>query len=388
MLLNNCHLLNGSRPVNIAIEGEKISSIGNSVKHDLKIHFENAMVLPGLINSHDHLDFNCYSPLGKEKYNNYTEWGHHIHKAYKKNIAAVLKIPKQLRTAWGMYKNLLAGVTTVVNHGAYLEMEHPLINIYQDSQNLHSIAFEKRWKWKLNNPALKYIACVIHTGEGVDERSHEEIDELIKFNLLNRKLIGIHGVAMDAVQAKKFKGVIWCPESNRLLLDRHADIKKLYDNTILAIGTDSTLTGNWNIWRHMRLARILNLVTDQQLFDMVTSSPAKLWDINRGSLLPGKDADIIVVKIKSRPTWDSFYSIDPEDILMVMHKGKIRLIDEEISDQFSHTSFYKIKTGQRIKYVEGDLPALMGAIKKYYPQMVFPIESYASAKILQDDPGC
>ena len=32
-----------------------------------------------------------------------------------------------------MYKNLLAGVTTVVNHGTRLKIENPVINIYQET---------------------------------------------------------------------------------------------------------------------------------------------------------------------------------------------------------------------------------------------------------------
>src|SRR4029077_6161910 len=115
-------------------------------------------------------------------------------------------------TEWGMYKNLIAGVTTVVNHGTRLNIGNPLINIYQESQNLHSVKFEKGWKWKLNNPLLKNKDCVIHTGEGSDKQSSVEIDHLLNFNLLKRNLVGVHGVAMNASQARKFKGLVWCPE--------------------------------------------------------------------------------------------------------------------------------------------------------------------------------
>ena len=57
----------------------------------------------------------------------------------------------QLRSRWGIYKNLLAGVTTVAHHGEPLEIENPLITVLQDAQSLHSVKFEKYWQLRLNN---------------------------------------------------------------------------------------------------------------------------------------------------------------------------------------------------------------------------------------------
>jgi len=382
MQLNNVTLVNSSEPVNIAIRHGKINKAGN--RDDCNIHFTDAIAFPGLINSHDHLDFNCFSPLGNTVYNNYTEWGNHIHSAYKEQINAVLKIPQPLRARWGMYKNLLAGITTVVNHGPVLEIENPLINIYQEPQNLHSVKFQKSWKWKLNNPLFKNKACVIHTGEGTDKQSAREIDELLKWNLLNRKLIGVHGVAMNAEQAKRFTGLVWCPESNRILLDRHADITQLKENIKIVFGTDSTLTGHWNVWQHVRLARALHLVEDAALFAMLTSTPAQLWGFNNGDIQPGKDADIIIAKTKNgQAAWDNLFSVNPSDILMVLHKGKIRLVDKtilsQINSRYTDTSrFSRVNINGVTKFVEGDVPALINATRFYYPGVMLPADIAAT----------
>ena len=68
--------------------------------------------------------------------------------------------------------------------------------------------------------------------KGSDKAAHGEIDELIKWNLL-KKGIGryAHAVAMTEDQAKKFKAIVWCPESNYFLLDKTAPVKKLKENT-------------------------------------------------------------------------------------------------------------------------------------------------------------
>ena len=395
MLLDNVLLLNDSRPVSLSVSDGKIT--GTAVRNVTKkkdgfnIHFLDALAIPGLINSHDHLDFNCFTPLGNRKYKSYTDWGNHIQKAYKENIDAVLCIPQPLRARWGMYKNLLSGITTVVNHGKVLKIENPVITIYQEPQSLHSVKFQKKWKWKLNNPFLQNKTCVIHTGEGVDEQSYDEIQELLKYNFLKRKLVGVHGVAMSPAQAEKFRGLVWCPESNRVLLDKHADIAALKGNTCLVLGTDSTLTGNWNVWQHLRLARTLQKVEDAELFSMITSHPAKLWGLNTGELLPGKDADIVIVKNKrGHADWDDLFAVNPEDVLMVVHKGEIRLFDQTLLSQISSklvdlNRFNPVSVNGVIKFAEGNLPALIASIRKYNPHIVFPLGNSIICKHSGDD---
>ena len=384
MHLNNLTPINKNQPVRVSICGEKIEMIDADIRRissdPLQINFTSATIFPGLINSHDHLDFNCFSVLGQRKYSNYTEWGTHIHKMYSKDIGTILKIPQHLRTEWGIYKNLLAGVTTVVNHGSYLKLKNPIISVLQKSQNLHSVGFEHNWKWKLNNPFLKNKDCVIHTGEGSDQQSSDEIDRLIKFNLLKRRLIGVHGVAMNANQAKYFKGLIWCPESNHILLNKQANILSLKEHTQMMFGTDSTLSGNWNFWHHLRLARTLHQVTDAELFEMITNSPAKLWNLNTGELREGKDADLVVIKKKTgMPVWGDIYKTNPEDILLIMTKGKIRMYDKALHVQLislplNFKSFSSFSIKGNIKYIDGDLPGLVANIKSYNPKVIFPIE--------------
>jgi cytosine/adenosine deaminase-related metal-dependent hydrolase len=386
VLLTNVTPINENRSVNIQIVGGKIVSLSptnkSNVTDPFPIHFTSATVFPGLINSHDHLDFNCFSIFGQRKFANYTEWGLHIHQVYQKEIAAILNIPQNLRASWGMYKNLLAGITTVVNHGSRLNLSNPLINIYQEPQSLHSVKFEKGWKWKLNNPLFRKKDCVIHTGEGSDQQSSEEIDKLLKFNLLRRKLVGVHGVAMNVSQAKKFKGLIWCPESNRVLLNKHARIKDLKAQTPLLFGTDSTLTGNWNLWHHLRFARTLHQVNDAELFDMITSTPAKLWNLNNGELKKGKDADVVIVKKKnSISTWEDLFKTNPEDILLIIHQGKIRMFDKAMHPQLAVSLvnlhlFSRISLKGHVKYIEGDLPGLISSLKTHHPQLNFPIDVY------------
>jgi cytosine/adenosine deaminase-related metal-dependent hydrolase len=383
MILNNVKMIGVDKPVSIRISGEKIIDVAASPISNTsdapQITFDSALVFPGLINSHDHLDFNLFPRLGAETYSNYTEWGGHIHKYYKEEIDQVLKIPIALRSRWGVFKNLLCGVTTVVNHGDLSGMKNDLITVFEKSHCLHSVQFEKNWKIKLNNPLKSWLPAAIHVGEGSDSLSYREIDELIKWNLLNKKLVGIHAVAMSEKQAKNFEAIVWCPQSNYFLLNKTAPINLLKKHTSILFGTDSTLTSSWDIWDHLQLARKNRLLTDDDLYNTLNLNAANCWKLNSGEIAGGKDADLVFVKAKTGKTAiEDFFETRPADILLVVHKGSIRLFDESLLSGLKSVElnrFSKIYVNGTGKYVEGDLPGLMENIRNYHPSAVFPISA-------------
>jgi len=293
----------------------------------------------------------------------------------------VLQIPQALRTRWGIYKNLLNGVTTVINHGKRLNTTDDLIDVYQGSASLHSLKGEKNWKYRLNlHPGKKPV--VIHIGEGTDRLAAEEIDRLIKWNLFRRKIVGIHGVAMTQEQAASFSALIWCPDSNYFLLGRTAAIDRLKDRTAILFGTDSTLTADSNIWTHLRLALEQEMVTNTELFEMLTTTPAVIWGLkDRGSIKEEQRADIVVARPPEGATgWDAFFALNPENLQLVLQKGNIKLFSEDLYDQLASSGldlqdFHKIFINGQGKYIHGNLPDLMSRIRKYYPSVDFPITS-------------
>jgi len=377
MIINNVKPVNSNEPINIKISDGKIAEISSSPiiaeNEVLHLKFNNAIIFPGLINSHDHLDFNLFPQLGSQLYNNYTEWGRYIHERYKPQIAEVLKIPVELRLQWGIYKNLLCGVTTVINHGEKLGTANDLITVFEDTHCIHSVGFEKRWKFKLNNPLKKNLPVNIHVGEGVDPQSKNEIAQLIKWNILNRKLVGVHAVAMTESQVEEFEAVVWCPQSNYFLLNKTAPVDLLKDHTHILFGTDSTLTSEWDMWEHLQSARKRQLLNDDELYNTVTINAAQIWRLNNGEIAQGKDADLVIAK-KSSDGFDAFYAITPADLLLVIHQGEIRLFDKEILAQLKgiKDDFSKIYINGVCKYVQGNLPGLMADIRKYHPNADFP----------------
>ena len=340
------------------------------------LDLEGALVFPGLVNSHDHLDFNLYPQLGERKYEHYAEWGADLHASHQKDIAKILQIPLNIRALWGLYKNLLCGITTVVNHGARLSFISPPVKVYQQVQSLHSVSFERFWKFKLNNPWQRNRPCVIHCGEGLNRHASSEISQLIQWNYLQRDLVGVHGIAMSPSQSAHFEALVWCPESNFFLFDRTAQIQSL--KTRILFGTDSTLTAGWNLWEHLRHAREKTGVAVMDLYRMLTHTAGQVWHLPgyvSGESFP---ADLVVAKPKiDAPGEEQFITLDPADILLVIRQGEVRLFDESLKDHLVNSGlkskgFFPCLVGDRVKFVQGNLPLLVQEIKKYLPDVTLP----------------
>jgi cytosine/adenosine deaminase-related metal-dependent hydrolase len=387
MLLCNLNMIGHQSKVCIHIEEEKIKDIVNDEKlisansDAIRLNFDDAIAFPGLINSHDHLDFDLFPRLGNRIYESYIDWGSDIQKQDKKTIKKVLQIPKHLRVQWGIYKNLLNGITTVVHHGEYLKIENPIIDVFQNCYSLHSIGREKNWKLKLNVPFAKHQPFVLHVGEGTNKESCEEINQLIRWNLFKRQLIGVHGVSMNIQQAKAFTALIWCPDSNFFLLGATAAIDQLKKQTKILFGTDSTVSASWNLWEQLRFARKTKLLTDGELFDAVTATPASTWKLGAvGGLNKGNKADILIARLKDHHDLiNSFFQVNPADILAVFKHGQIILLDESLHQQgkqYLKNDFTKVYIDGHWKYLKGNLAGLVKDIKTYQPDVSFPVEIY------------
>jgi cytosine/adenosine deaminase-related metal-dependent hydrolase len=385
MWLHNVHLVNEGLK-SIGMRDGKFSAITpvaatKESSQEIRLEFSDCIAFPGLINSHDHLEFNLFPRLGNRIYADYTEWGADIHSLNRKAIDAVLKIPKPLRTQWGLYKNLFNGFTTVVHHGEYLPIADAVIAVFQQCHMLHSVHQERWWRWKLNRPWAEPWPFVVHVGEGTNSLAREEIDTLLKWNFFKRKLIGVHGVAMSEEKSAAFAALIWCPDSNYFLLNRTADIARMQQKTAILFGTDSTLTAGWNVWEHLRFARKLAALGDEALFQSVTERPARVWEWpGKGRVREGFQADIVVARRKAGTgDYDSWFAVNPEDITLVIQNGAPKLCDESCYQQlkqqgFDCKPFSKVTVSDSTKYVWGDVSRLIAEIKCYAPEVEVPVK--------------
>ncbi|HMS34968.1 MAG TPA: amidohydrolase family protein [Ignavibacteria bacterium] len=376
MILKNLYIAGkDNNKYDIRINNDIISEIypsGNPCppNNDPAIDLNGFISFPGLINSHDHLEFNLYPRLGHKIYNDYVEWGNDIHVKDKEIIESIESIPVELRMRYGVIKNLLCGVTAVAHHGSYNSaLNDSPVTVIKKGTCIHSVKLGGKWKINLNLP-LSREPYVIHIGEGINQESKEEIEELIRWNLFGRKLTGIHAIAMTEQQSKNFSALIWCPDSNLFLFNRTADITSLKKFTKILFGTDSTLTSGWNIFNNLRTARKLNMLSDEELFNSVTKAPAEYWKLNKsGVISEGYKADIVISEKNSGSIYDSFYNTDPEGILLILKSGKFILYDQSMEDSLSvhkiQNNFQPIALNGKLKFINYNITGTLNSLGKY-----------------------
>jgi cytosine/adenosine deaminase-related metal-dependent hydrolase len=103
--------------------------------------------------------------------------------------------------------------------------------------------------------------------------------------------------------------IIHCPISNRLLGNPTLNIKKLLDNNINWVVATDGLSSNYklDLFEGMKISLFMHsdaplLKFAQALIDSVTINAAKALGLNTGEISEGKNADMIVLDLDSKPT--------------------------------------------------------------------------------------
>jgi hypothetical protein len=319
----------------------------------------DCFAFPGLINAHDHLEFNLFPPLANRVYADYIEWGEDIHSKNKAVIESVLQIPTEQRIRFGLLKNLVNGVTHVVHHGNNHNQITTLTNypVWMDYQYLHSLRTDKKWKAKLNWPSRKEL--MVHIGEGTSPGANHEIDQVLKWNLIKKKLTGIHAIGLSEEQAKNFNAIVWCPASNLFLYNKTMQVDKVKDSTTILFGTDSTVSAPANLWEQLRTARALHTVSDEYLFKMLTQTACHHF-YKKDYL----NQDWVVAKSNVLPDWNAFYELNPKDIMQVTINNSAWLCDDSLPESLRPKETVPIQVGGTIKWVQKHLGEVVSMLEK------------------------
>ena len=338
-------LLRGARVANSATESLQTDLLirrgrlflGGGPQHRHKLDLSGFLILPGLINSHDHLDLNLFPRLGRGPYKNAKAWADDIYRPDESPLKEQLRVPKAIRLFWGGIKNLLSGVTTVAHHNPYdaevFNRKFP-VRVVRRYGWAHSLHFSPDWPARFRRASRRH-PFIIHLAEGTDERSRRELYELDAAAALASYTVLVHAVALqsedlDVLRCRK-ASLIWCPTSNLFTLGCTMCPSILLSELPIALGTDSALTADGDLIDELRMAA--ERVDSARLYRMVTSGAARILRLESGAghIRNGGMADLLLVRDRGQTAAEALVNLRPEAVFL---NGKVRMLSDGVADRF------------------------------------------------------
>ena len=317
----------------VCTAGERI--VERAASGALSVDLAGYTIYPGWINAHDHLELNHYPRTKfRQVYANAHQWGEDVSaRLDAKPYRSLRAFPLQDRLFIGGLKNLLCGVTAVVQHGP---LHRPLyrrdfpVRVLRQYGWAHSLHFsadaEIVQSYRRTPPDWPWF---IHLAEGTDDTAAGEYQRLKALGCVGPNTVLVHGVGLTAADiadaASRIRALVWCPTTNEYLLGQ--TLNPALWGSRLVLGSDSRLTADGDWLDELRSALCRGGAAQRDVFALVTR-PAALFGLKRaGSLAPGSHADWLAA---------SAFPTARSDIALVVRGGVPLIGDPSLMAQFPH----------------------------------------------------
>ena len=193
---------------------------------------------------------------------------------------------------------------------------------------------------------------VVHLAEGIDTLSRNEFTTLKNKGLLLKETAIIHGTALTQSEFQEMKNIgtklIWSPISNISLYGQTTDI-----TTAKNVGLDISIAPDWspsggkNMLEELKFVgkynkeKLNNLLSEKDIFDMITYIPAKALALEDrlGKLQKDYVADITVFELDSLKSYSDLTNLGVEDVKLVFIGGKPMYGVKRWMDKVPHQNY-------------------------------------------------
>jgi cytosine/adenosine deaminase-related metal-dependent hydrolase len=318
------------------------ASLGRAYQVDLRDH----VIVPGLINAHDHLHLNAVPPLPIDRpFPNSYAWIAAFQAHFRQPaVAAALAVPKALRLKHGALKNLLAGTTCVAHHDPW----HPAFDAADfPVAPLRDYGWSYALGWPAYGPPAQQSFEVtpadrpwmIHLAEGTDATARAELGQLDAMGCLAPNTVLVHGVGLCERDIDRVIGagaaVVWCPTSNCNLLGGTLDPRRLHAARRLALGSDSRLSGARDLLGELSAVVNAHAVDPRDALTLVTIDAARILRLpQRGHLAAGAHADLLIVADRGGDAACNVAGLERSRIRAVVRDGLPCIADPDFAEWF------------------------------------------------------
>ncbi|MGC8767019.1 MAG: amidohydrolase family protein [Brevinematia bacterium] len=358
-----------------------------NTKADLSLLLpSDTVAIPGIINAHDHLLGSYWPRVGEGPHISWKPWDDLLKSSPV--YAERSKIPNFYLYLIGAYKNLISGVTTVMDHIPHKVNENFIdklpVKVIKEYTLAHEVSpYDLKWgegvEIEHKRAVEKDWPFVTHIEEGFDEESPKGIDYLIEMNALTEHTVMVHGLALsdeDLDRISKAKAhLVTCPVSNYFMFKTIARLKEWFKNGInVSLGTDSPMSGGMNILEEIKFLKMAYKskysedIDNKTILHMITKNPARAFRIDNkvGYLKKNYIADITIFKLR-KDIFESIVSAWFNDIELVILNGIPYYgfsYYEDIIRNFD-IDYSKVVIDGKERFIVGDLEKLMRTVWEF-----------------------